>query len=264
MSRVLVVSEDAAAAKQLESAEQPADFEVNQTDWEQWDIRSLAERAADVFLFDYRHPEKVPEGTAARLATELKRHDPQAPLVFVADFDPFLREMIQAAIGERNVTFADAASFASGSNIREVLKRLLARYEAGKTQSALQVNPGSPSRAFPHLTPEVRNPQSGRLDARRVSELFAIPLNRLASALGADAAAVYKTPDAPSLQAGLLLYERIARSLLSLIGSPEGLRIWLNTPEPELDNEVPRDLLLSGEGQVVAELLEDMQEGQPA
>ena len=74
---------------------------------------------------------------------------------------------------------------------------------------------------------------------------------------------MYKTPDAPSLQTGLLLYERIARSLLSLIGSPEGLRIWLNTPEPELDNEVPRDLLLSGEGQVVAELLEDMQEGQP-
>ena len=74
---------------------------------------------------------------------------------------------------------------------------------------------------------------------------------------------MYKTSDAPGLQTGLLVYERIARALLSLVGSEAGLRIWLNTPEPDLDGEVPRDLLLNGEGLVVAELLEDQQEGQP-
>lgn len=263
MSRILVVSEESGVAKRLESTNQEASFEVTQAAWSKWDIASLATQVADVFLFDYRNPGNVPEGIAARLATELRRHDPQIPLVFVADFDPFLREMIQAAVGERNVTFAGPTAFADVKDLQNILKRLLVRHDPAKEQTAFQRRVDLQTRAFPHLTPEVRNPKSGRLDARRISSLFAIPLNRLAKSLDADAAAVYKTPDAPALQARLLIYERIAKSLLRLVGSEEGLRIWLNTPEPDMDNEVPRDLILNGEGEAVAELLEDMQEGQP-
>ncbi len=80
---------------------------------------------------------------------------------------------------------------------------------------------------------------------------------------GGEPAAVYKTPDALSLQPGLALFERIASALLHLVGSYEGLRIWLNAPEPDLEGETPRALLLEREGDVVAELLEDMMAGQP-
>jgi CheY-like chemotaxis protein len=265
MSRILIVSEDAAVAQQMQSNGHEADFEIDRTAWSQWDVTTLSDHLADLLLLDYRNPESVPGGITARLATELRQRDPQIPLVFIADFDPILQEMIQATIGERNVTFADTAAFANAGAIENLRTRLLALlHDAGKEHTAFQQGLNLSARAFPHLTPEVRNPNSGRLDARQVSDLFAIPLNRLATALGADSAAVYKTPDAPSLQPRLLLYERIARSLLRLVGSQEGLRIWLNTPEPDLDNEVPRDLILNGEGEVVVELLQDMQEGQPA
>jgi CheY-like chemotaxis protein len=263
MRRVLVVSEESGVAKRLASTDPEAIFEVTQATWSSWDIATLTTHVADVFLFDYRNPRSVPGEIAARLATELRRHDPQVPLVFVADFDPYLREMIQAAVGERKVTFAGATAFANVKDLQSLLTHLVTLHDAGNEQVAFQPRAGSSARAFPHLTPEVRNPKSGRLDARRISGLFAVPLNRLAKSLDVDAAAVYKTPDAPALQARLLLYERIAKSLLRLLGSEEGLRIWLNTPEPDLDNEVPRDLILNGEGEAVAELLEDMQEGQP-
>jgi len=255
MSRVLVVTEESAVAERLESTDREDAFEVTQTRWITWDVKTLAMHAADVFLLDYRNPGSIPGGITELLAAELREHNSQTPVIFVADFDPLLREMIQAAVGNRNVAFTDTKAFTDVNGIREVLATFAAHRNPGMESQK--------SRAFPCLFPNLRNHQTGRLDATRVSRVFGIPINRLAGSLGVGAGAVYKTPDSPALQAGLLLYERIARSLLSLVGSEEGLRIWLNTPEIDLDSAIPRDLLMNGEGEVVANLLEDMESGQP-
>jgi hypothetical protein len=118
-------------------------------------------------------------------------------------------------------------------------------------------------RAFRHLALDLHDPASGRLDAKRISAIFGLPLSGVARIVGRELSAVHKTPDALSLQPGLTIFERIAAPLLYLAGSPENLRIWLNAPNPELEGETPVALLKSGEGEVVAELLEDTLVGQP-
>src|SRR5205085_9146169 len=97
------------------------------------------------------------------------------------------------------------------------------------------------------------DPDSGRLDAKRISSLFGLPLAVLARMLGRGPTAVQKTPDAPSLQRDLELFEQIAAALLYLLGTPEGLRIWLNAPSPDLGGETPMALLQEGNGEVVLE-----------
>jgi hypothetical protein len=96
-----------------------------------------------------------------------------------------------------------------------------------------------------------------------VSALFGLPLAAIARMLGRELSTVHKTPDAPSLQPDLALYERIAALLLPLAGSAQGLRIWLNAPNPDLENETPLALLKKGEGGIIVELLHDVSIGQP-
>ena len=111
--------------------------------------------------------------------------------------------------------------------------------------------------------PEIHDPDSGRLDAKRIGSLFGITLADVARLLRRDLSTVHKTPDAPSLQPGLALFERVGAPLLYLAGSPQNLRIWLNAPNPDLEDEAPLALLKNGEGVTVVELLEDALVGQP-
>lgn len=117
--------------------------------------------------------------------------------------------------------------------------------------------------ALGHVAFDLHDPDSGRIDARRVSELFGVPLRQIAALLGQKPQTVSKTPDSRTLQAGLTLFERIASALMCLVGSQEGLRIWMNAGNPQLDGKTPVELLLDGRGEVVADLLEGMLVGQP-
>src|SRR5689334_11418172 len=114
-----------------------------------------------------------------------------------------------------------------------------------------------------HTVPAL-HARNGRLDARAASALFGVSLASLARALGRSEQAVHKTPTAPSLQEGLRLFERIGAVLLRLAGSEVGLRTWMHAPHPELEEEAPIELLLSGEGEVVEDLLEAVLTGEPA
>jgi hypothetical protein len=124
-------------------------------------------------------------------------------------------------------------------------------------------SPAAPGSPFCHLVPDLHDPGSGRLNAKMVSAMFGLPLAAVARMLGRELSSVHKTPDAPSLQPDLALYERIAALLLPLAGSAQGLRIWLNAPNPDLENETPLALLKKGEGGIIVELLHDVSIGQP-
>jgi len=121
-----------------------------------------------------------------------------------------------------------------------------------------------PRNLLKHLVPQLHNPGTGRIDTTKVSEMFAVPVNHVAEMLSAKPATVHKTPDAPALQEKLGQLERIAAGLLHLAGSVEGLRMWLNAPNQDLDRKIPLDLLRGGRAEVVANLLEDVLLGQPA
>jgi hypothetical protein len=100
---------------------------------------------------------------------------------------------------------------------------------------------------------------SGRLSAERIAEAFALPVAGLAEILGRKRQTVAKTPDAESLQAPLLAFERIVR--LRSVLSPEDFRKWLRMPNAELDGAAPLDWVRGGRAAAVADLAEDMLSG---
>jgi len=261
MSKVLIVSEDAGIVERLNSDSQPL-LEVTQTAWGAWNIDTLPQQGIDLVLLDLRNPGDASGADRNHLVVECKKLSAETPLLFVTDVDPIVRQVMHAAAQGRNMAFADPDALIDVDDMEHAVVKFLNRRKPGKVEPITQAKPQSRP-VFPQLVPELRNPESGRLDARRISDLFSIPLKQLSSSIGAASANVYKTPDAPGLQDRLSLYERIARMLLLLVGSEEGIRMWLNTPDLELDGELPRSLILSGEGEVVADLLEDMLEGQP-
>lgn len=117
---------------------------------------------------------------------------------------------------------------------------------------------------LPHLiVDELRN-ESGRIDAKLVAEMFDLSVPVLARIIGAGEPALYKTPDAKSVQPKLMNFERIAWGLLKLTGSTKGLRIWLNAPNPELDKELPLDYIKDGHVEDIAAMVEDALLGHPS
>ena len=94
--------------------------------------------------------------------------------------------------------------------------------------------------------------------------MFGLSVSEIARVLKRKVSTVHKTPDAVGLQQELAVFERIAAALWHLAGSTEGARIWLNAPNPELEDETPANLIRAGEADVIAELLEDVLMGQPS
>jgi uncharacterized protein (DUF2384 family) len=117
--------------------------------------------------------------------------------------------------------------------------------------------------SFKHLVPELHIRDSGRIDASRVAEYFSIPLSHVAGIIGTKVPTVHKTPDALSLQNELGKLERIAALLHEATKSLEGLRNWLNAPNPEFENKTPLNVMKDGHGDVVLHLLEDVYVGHP-
>ena len=103
---------------------------------------------------------------------------------------------------------------------------------------------------------------SGRLSARKIAEVFGLPVADLARLLGKSRQAVAKTDDAESSQAGLAPFARIAR--LRAVLPDADFRAWLHLPNPELDDRPPWSVIRDGRVEVVADLADDMLSGSPA
>jgi hypothetical protein len=109
----------------------------------------------------------------------------------------------------------------------------------------------------------VHNPQSGRIDAKRVASFLGIPLRRLTEALGLAYGTVHKTPDASSIQATLRPLAQIVELLNELSARPQDIKVWLNRPLPELEGDSPLATILAGEAEAVETLLWNAREGIP-
>jgi hypothetical protein len=125
-----------------------------------------------------------------------------------------------------------------------------------------------PARAATAVLPvplsELHNPESGRIDAGRVADFLGVPLPQVAAAVGASYPAVHKTPDAPSLQKGLGPIKRSLVLLSRVTRSKRDLRVWLNSPHPDLDEKTPLEVMLSGHADAVVTLIENAIAGLPS
>ena len=131
---------------------------------------------------------------------------------------------------------------------------------ANRPSVTAEAAPVSPARLFSTIVPDLHNPDSGRLDAKRVSDTFGITLSRLSRVLGRNLSTVSKTPDAEALQDRLVAFERIATALQQLGWSLDRIRIWTKTPAPLSDGRTPGDLISEGLAVVLAQRLEDLVE----
>jgi hypothetical protein len=111
---------------------------------------------------------------------------------------------------------------------------------------------------------ELHDPESGLLDAERISNYLGISLRRLASALGRNYSTIHKTPSAPMLQPALRSIKRSLVILEQVLGDRAGSLAWLNSEHPMLDQHTPLDVVLAGDSDIVERMLERALEGIPS
>jgi hypothetical protein len=112
------------------------------------------------------------------------------------------------------------------------------------------------------ITPEFRDAQSGRLDARRIAEDMEMSIAALARAAGVSQQALSSKPDSPAAQAGLLPVARLS-SVLNQLFVPEHKRVWLQTPHPRFGDRSPIQAIEAGEAELVLLSVESAQDGSP-
>jgi len=130
-----------------------------------------------------------------------------------------------------------------------------------KVSSARRKDPLAESTEVLEAVKDLFSPK-GRLSAKCIASVFGITLSQLAKALGKSKQALSKTPDAKNLHPLLRPYERVAR--LRVFKDDHAFKVWLAASNPHLDGASPIELLLNGEGQCVADLVEDMMLGNPS
>jgi hypothetical protein len=141
-------------------------------------------------------------------------------------------------------------------NTVEVMKRVALQHAVDRLQQkGILPDTGSTKLLF--------NPKSQRLDFKRVAKLFGIPERRLAAIIGVLPTTANKTPDSRPIHEKLLPFERIARGLSELDDDQETFRRWLNTPNPELSDFTPLQVIERGKADVVAGMVSSALLGQP-
>jgi hypothetical protein len=96
---------------------------------------------------------------------------------------------------------------------------------------------------------------SGRLDATKIAKRLGVPIARLATLVGVSRQALSQTPDSPGIQAALEPTARMLHTLDESLDASDEPK-WLRASHPSLGGKSPLDLVMSGEADVVARILE--------
>jgi len=111
--------------------------------------------------------------------------------------------------------------------------------------------------------PELHAPETGRIDAERIAEYLGVPLSKLSEALGVNYSTLHKTPSAPSLQEALSPIKRSLDILSDVFRDRSTIRVWLNSPHPDLGRRTPLQVILEGRSIAVETILENALAGVP-
>ena len=138
-------------------------------------------------------------------------------------------------------------------------------HEAWDQASSLQARLQAPAFGVPAIPlQQLNDPVTGRLDAARVADYLSVPLKQLSETLGRNYSTVHKTPTAPAIQETLRSIKRSLVILEDVLGSRSSALAWLNSPNPDLGQRTPIDVLLEGHAQVIEDMLEGALEGIPS
>lgn len=151
-----------------------------------------------------------------------------------------------------------SADFSVGALQSEVLEIQGAIEILKRKLKSLTVN------ALPALVlPELHDPKSGRIDAQKTADFMGIPLKQLSDGLGLNYKAVHRSPAAATFQQALRPVKRSLELLHEFFGSAATIRVWLNTPHPDLDGKTALETILEGKVGAVVLILENAGNGTP-
>jgi len=111
--------------------------------------------------------------------------------------------------------------------------------------------------------PELHDEATGRIDAQKVANYMGVPLARLAEALQLNYKAIHRNPSAEAAQPPLKPVKRSLEILHEFFQKPETVRVWLNTPHPDLDGHTALELILANNPNAVLRILENAAAGVP-
>jgi len=212
--------------------------------------RQVSRVSPDIVIVDVRMP--------SRSGWEVLEHfkASNVPLILITGHhEPALRHELYA-VGD--VVETPIENQELRARLRGILKR---HSRMSKTQPKSQV-------ALPpvaaHVVPELHDPAIGRLDAGRIADYLGIALSAFAKLSGMSVAGLHKSPASASLQACLIPIVRSITVLSELLGSKEKVRVWMNSPHPDLGGRPPIAVILEGKARAVSEMLEAALAGQPS
>jgi hypothetical protein len=226
---------------------------------------------ADVIIYDVStaaaraerrravRPEAVRRTGRLRFWLEALHHlSVSAPLVPILVTLPAGVEAADAALA------SGATDVLQGGFTRNLIRRRLEMLEAfSRTSSAGRPRRAAGKGALSLPLPAVRSSASGRIDAQKVADYLGVPLRQLAAAIGLPYAGVHKTPDAVRIQQPLAPFAHILELAEGAFGAPEPVRMWLNRPLHELENDSPLAVMMAGEAGAVETLLANARAGIP-
>jgi hypothetical protein len=113
------------------------------------------------------------------------------------------------------------------------------------------------------LLPELHDDASGRIDAQKLAVYMGVPLKRLTEGLRLNYKAIHRNPSAEACQTPLKPVKRSLEILREFFNKPETVRVWLNTPHPDLDGRTALEMILANNPNAVLTVLENAAAGVP-
>ena len=111
--------------------------------------------------------------------------------------------------------------------------------------------------------PELHDEATGRIDAQKVADYMGVPLKRLAEGLQLNYKTIHRNPCAEAFQPALKPVKRSVEILQDFFHKPETVRVWLNTPHPDLDGQTALEMILANHTNAVLRILENAAAGVP-
>jgi CheY-like chemotaxis protein len=213
-------------------------------------VRKVEEDVPDLILMDVM----MPSLSGFKLLEKVKTLDTKVLLLTVAK--PTSRQL--STYGAMDFLVAPLNRNRLAARINEL------RAKQSKRPKGINVSMLDSHALTMHMLADLHEPITGRLDARRIAKYLDIPLSALSKCLERSVAGVHKSPSASAIQHLLAPLARSIAILARLLGSRENVRIWVNSPHPDLDGRTPLSVILEGKATVVTEMLEAALAGQPA
>jgi CheY-like chemotaxis protein len=218
-------------------------------------VRRVTQAPPDLVILEV----KTPSTYGLSLLREIKSQVPDVPVLVVTS----TMSSTQALKVIRDGAQECVAKLSEGPFLATRVRRLLEFGGRAQGPIATRRSAASPSGDLHVALPELHETSTGRLDAERIANFLEVPLSKLVAGLGANYAAVHKTPSADSLQEKLIPVKRSLEILATVLGDRRAILRWLNSPHPDLGTRTPMQVILGGQVGAVRTILENAIAGTP-